>query len=458
MARLAIAGVLAALACLAVVLYLSPDQVDAQIALLKDPEWRVRESAAEELGNLGGARAAQALIRALKEGDAGLRDVATDALIKLGEPAVPLLIACLNDGDPTVQERAARALGKLGDARAVEPLIASLRRIDVLKDPDGDVCKAAAEALGDLRDARAVQPLIGCLTGHSGAADSAARALARLGEPGIQALLECVKHQDYMALKAAAEALGDLGDPRAVQPLIDRAGSAYSGAHDSVVQALGKLGRPALQELLRRLKQDESGVCPDAVVALGCIGDPRALEPLLGLLRSDNDLMRWGAAEALGKLGDARAVEPLLRRLGDEHPGVRGAAAEALGNLGDARALAPLLGCLRDRSGHARQEAADALVELNWSPANDGQRAHYLLAKECWNALVSLGEPAVQPLIGSLNANEKDVRQEAAEALGKLGDARAIEPLTRCLKDEAVWVRHAARLALDELRKRPRNR
>ena len=42
-----------------------------------------------------------------------------------------------------------------------------------------------------------------------------------------------------------------------------------------------------------------------------------------------------------------------------------------------------------------------------------------------------------------------------AEALGKLGDERAIHPLSRCLEDDDESVRNAAAAALDKLRKQP---
>ncbi|RMF83541.1 MAG: NACHT domain-containing protein, partial [Nitrospirae bacterium] len=85
-----------------------------------------------------------------------------------------------------------------------------------------------------------------------------------------------------------------------------------------------------------------------AAEALGKLGDPRAVEPLLQALGDESRGVRRAAAEALGKLGDPRAVEPLLQALGDRYSDVRLAAAEALGKLGDPRAVEPLLQALRD--------------------------------------------------------------------------------------------------------------
>jgi HEAT repeat protein len=47
------------------------------------------------------------------------------------------------------------------------------------------------------------------------------------------------------------------------------------------------------------------------------------------------------------------------------------------------------------------------------------------------------------------------VRGSAAEALGKLGDKRAVKPLTACLKDQDEDVRLSAAEALGKLRPPP---
>jgi len=50
------------------------------------------------------------------------------------------------------------------------------------------------------------------------------------------------------------------------------------------------------------------------------------------------------------------------------------------------------------------------------------------------DALVEIGEPAVEPLIKALRNKNWDVRKYATEALGKIGDARAIKPLIEELR------------------------
>ncbi|MDG6257281.1 MAG: HEAT repeat domain-containing protein [Methanomicrobiaceae archaeon] len=62
--------------------------------------------------------------------------------------------------------------------------------------------------------------------------------------------------------------------------------------------------------------------------------------------------------------------------------------------------------------------------------------------------LNTIGEPAVEPLIDTLNDACSSTRDAAARTLGIIGDIRGIEPLIAALKDEDRRVREAASQAL----------
>jgi len=99
-----------------------------------------------------------------------------------------------------------------------------------------------------------------------------------------------------------------------------------------------------------------------AADALGTIGDKRAVEPLIAALQHNSlDMslysvapkipLRVAAAKALGQLGDTRAVEQLIAALQNKGVAptvsifmmpVQAAAAAALGQLGDSQAIEPL--------------------------------------------------------------------------------------------------------------------
>jgi hypothetical protein len=78
------------------------------------------------------------------------------------------------------------------------------------------------------------------------------------------------------------------------------------------------------------LKSKSLGTREAAVYALGELKDPRAVEPLIEALKDKDWSVRKRAVEALGKLKDPRAVEPLIEALKDEVWNVRRSAADAL--------------------------------------------------------------------------------------------------------------------------------
>ena len=125
---------------------------------------------------------------------------------------------------------------------------------------------------------------------------------------------------------------------------------------------------------------------------------------------------------------------------------MRRAAAEALGRLGDARAVEPLISALIDQEGDVRTAAAEALQQLDWRPEETAAGGAYWTATHQWDEAVRAG--AVEPLVMALQDHAAAVREEAAEALGTIGDARAIAPLSAALGDGDLSVARAAARAL----------
>jgi HEAT repeat protein len=66
-------------------------------------------------------------------------------------------------------------------------------------------------------------------------------------------------------------------------------------------------------------------------------------------------------------------------------------------------------------------------------------------------ALGMMGELAVEPLIKAPVDKDPEVRIRAAEAFGKIGDKRAVGPLTDALKDQNEGVRTFAKMGLESI-------
>ena len=100
---------------------------------------------------------------------------------------------------------------------------------------------------------------------------------------------------------------------------------------------------------------------------LGNIGNPRAVDPLIGFLKDQRQgrfgSVRSQAPSALRQIG-APAREPLTVALADTDPVVRKDAARTLGEIGDARAIDPLTAVVNDQDADVRKAAAEALDSI----------------------------------------------------------------------------------------------
>jgi HEAT repeat protein len=91
------------------------------------------------------------------------------------------------------------------------------------------------------------------------------------------------------------------------------------------------------------------------VDALGVLGDKRALKPLMDILKEDDYILRACTVTSLGKLGDNMAVKALLNSLEDENYFVRVNAANALATIGDEDSLPALQEALDNSNGESRE-------------------------------------------------------------------------------------------------------
>ena len=96
-----------------------------------------------------------------------------------------------------------------------------------------------------------------------------------------------------------------------------------------------------IRGLVRLLNHGDPDIVYHAVEALGEIGDAGAVEPLITLLKHEEmGGVRWKTAESLVKIG-APSVEPLISVLQHSDSDVRWKAAIALGEIRDPRAIGP---------------------------------------------------------------------------------------------------------------------
>ncbi|MEV5977750.1 HEAT repeat domain-containing protein [Streptomyces sp. NPDC052114] len=309
---------------------------------------------------------------------------------------VPTLIELLDEAAvPTVRRAAAGALGAVGGAVATVALLA---------------------ALGDRR--------IG---------EAAARAVARLPQPPVQALLLLLSGiGDATQRRYSARALGHLEHTEAAPLLLAAALDEEEAPRlrAAAVDALAALRhRPAAAGLASLAADDgQPGTLrARALHALGRIAARESLPVVLAAVREASETVRLQAAQALGAFpgtGAAEALGALAARDADRD--VARAAVHALGRIG-----APAAPVLTSLTHSPRPElTGDLIAALARCPG-----------PEALAGLCRLTDPA-QP---------EEVHLAVAAALGERGDPAAAVPLTTLLTDDHWDCRDAALSSLTAL-------
>lgn len=259
------------------------------------------------------------------------RDAASALGILKDTSAVAPLVTALEDVDSTVRVAVAQSLGVIGDARAVDALIA------VLSDTDSLTACAACEALGGISGANVVEPLIRTLgLNDEDLRECVVRSLASMGttavEPLIIALRDSRSHHGvdswarWRVGEGAVRALGEIGDERAIEPIIAVLGDIRASA----AQALDRIGWHA--------KDDADGarywIAKHDWERCRQMGSA-ARDPLeTAAMRASDETTRVGCVETLAKLGPEAAAA--LRRLAHGRSGtVRRAALAGLAEIGE---------------------------------------------------------------------------------------------------------------------------
>jgi len=192
------------------------------------------------------------------------------------------LIKALKDKDSNVRCDAARVLGVIKDARAVEPLIQALNDRE-----SADVRCNAAEALGKIGDSRAVEPLVQVLKGGgSYVTQSAAEALHKLcWKPRDDT------EKSYYLIAKLAEASKGLRYLGGIYGWDMEKFKFSSIIAEELRDELIGLGNKAVEPLIQALWDESNNILIqwEAAKILGEIGDKRAVEPLVQILKYKTD-------------------------------------------------------------------------------------------------------------------------------------------------------------------------
>ena len=391
------------------------DAVEPLVEMLEDPVYRVHRNAARGIGLIG-ARAVGAVLATLQESPGStLRQRLADSLGFIRDPeAVEILAAAVNYLDPPVRYGAMDALAEIGDARAAPALLQAARSEDAMSR------LKAAQALQKIDAPEAMHAYAGLLD----------QADSRLRVPAIQGL-------------------GEIGGEQAVLSLLSFLDDEDLAVAEAAAAALREIRAPeALDIFLTTINSPSTWVQKTIADVLGNYPESRVVDRLMGLLSEQGDLeTRLTAAKSLALIGDTRGTAMILRTLNAPNVEIRQAASIALGLTGDARAIEPFIQSIRQktidpgtprgrymrrRMIQAMTATGEAVVDPMIGLLNDRDT---FVSRFAWDVLDNLGTVAVEPLIVALTFHrDLEIRIEAAHLLGRIGDERAVEPLSNILR------------------------
>jgi HEAT repeat protein len=411
----------------------------------------------------------------------------------LGEQKNPSSLEALSNAiEPAASDSETRALNKelatafgtIGDVKAVPSLI------KLLKTKDNYTVIAAIEALGALQSKDAFEPLLDIAT-----------------DDAIEQFIT----------KKAIEALGEIGDARAVPTLIkamvkERKGVSF---YRESSYALYKLGTPAADALVPVVEGKDKALFEwaannnikdialylKATQVVGDLHDLRAEKTIVGFLNFKSefddikDLYRMRAADALGRMRSKDAVKPLAALLDEANANARQQYVWALARIGSKDALPRLLETAGKGPWDARDESMRGLAMLGDDTApfekfianeqkafeaeckdDEGQTAckdvpgsvaKHVEKMKSYMARATAGKECKSDAVcwaKKLDDKNEGVRERAAYEVGRGGNASLINELMKRMREKnldtrlafiqgADWLVHDSKEALAEAKK-----
>jgi HEAT repeat protein len=383
--------------------------------LLGDKDWRVRKTIVDGFVRDPRGAVMERLLDSLADPEnAGRRNSATEALVRIGELTIPPIVQRLrSEPDVDVRLSLVNLLGDLRNREGFEVLRETLE-----KETDVNVASSIISSLGKFRDAAA-----------------------------IPSLIRVLQRTDVWLKFHAIEALGEIGD-RAALPAILPLYSEKS-LRKPVLEAIGKIGDAGTVSFLLKIIAEEEKLNLTALRALVRIAEAPKLRIVA---KNERDLIQRKFRQSF----PASKVEPLIEQLSSTSKReVRGFVLKFLGWSGDARAVPVLLSYL-DQPETA-ELAAQALIDfgpLSIPPILDAlQNAQEdEVVALLLRVIDSVGSgESIAALIPLLDHQNPMIRRLAIETLGELMFPAPIDYLLAKIDDDDVGSQQAAVNAVSAL-------
>ncbi|HYM62522.1 MAG TPA: HEAT repeat domain-containing protein [Thermoanaerobaculia bacterium] len=396
--------------------------------LLTTPKREVKSFILKFLGWSNDDRALPLLLAHIDQPETA--EVAAQALIDFGPPAVPAILEALRvSEEDEVIALLLRIVNMIGGQESIPTIIYFLDHENPM------VRRLAIETLGQIPDPGSIDYLFAKL-------DDADVASQQAAVNSISALVAAFPERKAGVLARIRRLLQSPSIPIKLNSLSIYVNIQGEGYHDELLLAskdsdpvirqkavslMGKFGEERFANQLVLLLADEStAVRLAAINAIVRLRPETGIDPLISSLEDEDIWIRTAAAQALGEYRHGEAIVPLMRHLEQDLPPVRIAVIEALGKSESEDVKSILFRCLDEPDHEIQRAVILALARIPGADVSDG-------------------------LLTALQNQDWRLRAAAVAALGNRGDRSALPALHRALDDPDTYVQQSAVMALDKV-------
>ena len=371
------------------------------------------------------------------------------AQLDLDPRSLPRWQELARDGDRAVADKALEVLATRAATAVVPLLIEQLPRATyTVQQAIADALRRLAAQRGP-EFAEQILPLVA--SGQAATRSAVLKILVGMGNQHevIKRYVAFTRALPGFVRARAIDSLREFGD-ELIEPMIELLADADDDTRAAAIGIASVFDDVRIvPSTIPLLKDADWWIRIAAADTLGRLKDPRAVEPLIAAL-ADEDV-RWTAVEALGRIGDPRALNALGKMLADPQPNVRIEVLEALKNFAHPQVPQVITKVASgDTDRNVRSHALAILDELAKDDAAKAQAAG--VREQALRARSAQGEPRLHTfLVNTRNSGASDfhltvgqppVVRVAAELLRAQAEAfspQDTESMLREILTDAQW-------------------
>ncbi len=311
------------------------------------------------------------------------------------------------DSDPAVRDKALELLARRAAQQSVALLVEQLPQAGYNTQQVIVEALTRAAAGSGPEFVEKLLPLIA--SGDAGTRTSVLKILVNIGNTHdvIERYVKFTRTLAGFVRDRALESLRTFGN-ELVEPIIELLSDPDPDTRSAAIGIASLFDDPrVVPHAIPLLKDSDWWIRIAAADTLGRLKDPRAVEPLIESLADPE--VKWAAVEALGRVGDPRALNALGKMLADPGPDVRIEVLQALKHFNHPQVPQVLTKiATNDTDRVVRSHALDILDELSRGDAAKGE-ALAAVRQQALVARATQGEPRLHTyLIHTRNTGASD--------------------------------------------------